>query len=1196
MPAIFGFGTTGDINFGYVSITNLVNNSGVVAADQTALTGTARAGLAAAGYGYDKAIFGFGIGGPLSVSITNLVNNLGVVATDTAGVGTPRFGLAAAGYGTDKAIFGYGFDDFAFSEVSITNLVNNLGVVATDTTGVGTPRLNLAAAGYGGDKAIFGFGGDYNATIYYSLTNLVNNLGVVAADTTGVGTGRDSLAAAGYGGDKAIFGYGYNDPTFYSLTNLVTNLGVVATDTTGVGTARAGLAAAGYGGDKAIFGYGAVIIGPSYTSVSVTNLVNNLGVVAADVTGVGTARNALAAASYDVSATTTTTTAAPGTTTTTTAGPSPSGVGAIFGFGADASSAYLSTTNLVSATGVVAADVTSVGTGRFGLAAASYGGDKAIFGFGTAVLLFVPLQDCNITNLVNNLGVVATDNSGVGTARGGLAAAGYGGDKAIFGFGEINSSGYTPVNMTNLVTNTGVVATDQSALTGTARYQLAAAGYGGDKAIFGFGQDFYPGTVFSITNLVDNLGVVVADQTALTGTARQGLAAAGYGGDKAIFGFGSNSSGYTTVNITNLVNNLGVVATDTTGVGTARWGLAAAGYGGDKAIFGFGYTGSSYTNITNLVSNTGVVVADQTALTGTARSALAGASLGSAVTPTTTTTTAGPPPPPGTTTTTTSAPTTNSYLLTNIGTEGLTLQSMIFYDPLNIGHTANLINLGGSSAETGNATLSYNFPAGTTQTFTLDYFNIAAGGGTYYGNVVINGSDNTRQVIGSVITVPTRTEPCDTVVSYDGGLTFPSEFIVNLGANTAGTVTFTYNAFSIPDRFVVIHNGAIQVDTGYVGDPSYLGQLNSTLPSYPPSYTTAGVTIYNTYPVSSIGPNNFTTGISFNKILGVSTATVLVFAPISGTYWQCKLTCAALPTTTSTTTAAPGPSPPGCVIEGATLIGLNTPITSGVASITGRTSGSTVWGDNVYGYTTDSDFGKAAVHAGLLTNGQTGNIQFTNLGSQPGPFPGTTQNGVTTSPWPTSWCAVTLSLAAGTTTTTTTTAAPPSGTVEFVGTLNPSPGVGAYGLVNDQSNNIGPGEVRLTFTPFGTVTVFSACLSGVPGTIVDDEMYNTWFTPSGGSPGLSYDIRISAVSGAVPARTSFSDFTGVPVTNQTNPPPFSSAWFPLSSNQSVSVYLNSNSLGTSHIALTITFEIALAGTGVSIYSGTGQLRMGDEAP
>lgn len=44
----------------------------------------------------------------------------------------------------------------------------------------------------------------------------------------------------------------------------------------------------------------------------------------------------------------------------------------------------------------------------------------------------------------------------------------------------------------------------------------------------------------------------------------------------AIFGYGDTGS-YTA--ITNLVSNTGVVATDTTGVGTARAQLAAASYG-----------------------------------------------------------------------------------------------------------------------------------------------------------------------------------------------------------------------------------------------------------------------------------------------------------------------------------------------------------------------------------------------------------------------------------------------------------------------------------------------------------------------------------------------------------------------------------------------------------------------------------------
>ena len=234
-----------------------------------------------------KAIFGYGLTS-VAVSVTNLVSNTGIVANDTTGVGTARYQIAAAGYGGDKAIFGYGTD--GVSMFSVTNLVSNTGVVATNTTGVGTARVALAAAGYGTDKAIFGYG---YTTGNVSMTNLVSNVGVVATDTTGVGTVRYDLAAAGYGNDKAIFGYGYNGSTYYSITNLVSNTGVVATDTTGVGTARQTPAAAVYGSDKAIFGYGS-----TGAVVSVVNLVSNTGVVANDTLGVGTARRYISAAGY----------------------------------------------------------------------------------------------------------------------------------------------------------------------------------------------------------------------------------------------------------------------------------------------------------------------------------------------------------------------------------------------------------------------------------------------------------------------------------------------------------------------------------------------------------------------------------------------------------------------------------------------------------------------------------------------------------------------------------------------------------------------------------------------------------------------------------------------------------------------------------------------------------------------------------
>ena len=152
--------------------------------------------------GTQRAIFGFGLTNPSSPaglrSVTNLVSSSGVVASDTPGVGTARNNVAAAGYGGDKAIFGFGVTSPSAAVLSMSNLVSNTGVVSTDTPGVGTARIQLAAAGYGGDKGIFGFGNAPTPIGRVSITNLVSNTGVVASDTPGVGTIRGGLAAAGY--------------------------------------------------------------------------------------------------------------------------------------------------------------------------------------------------------------------------------------------------------------------------------------------------------------------------------------------------------------------------------------------------------------------------------------------------------------------------------------------------------------------------------------------------------------------------------------------------------------------------------------------------------------------------------------------------------------------------------------------------------------------------------------------------------------------------------------------------------------------------------------------------------------------------------------------------------------------------------------------------------------------------------------
>jgi len=294
---------------------------------------------------------------------------------------------------------------------------------------------------------------------------------------------------------------------------------------------------------------------------------------------------------------------------------------AIFGFGYHISSTT-NVTNLVSSTGVVASDTTGVGTSRYRLAGSGYGGDKAIFGFGS----FSGSPYTSVTNLVSNSGVVATDTAGVGTARRGTAGANYGEGKAIFGFGEQSSNNGSTTNISNLVSSSGVVASDTTGV-GTARDYLAAAGYDGDKAIFGFGS---VGNNARRYNLVSNAGVVSSDVTGV-GTSYYGLGGASYGGDKAIFGFGIKGE---ETNTTNLVSNTGVVGSDVTTVGTEKELTAAAGYGGDKAIFGYGrsYTLPGYVlhrfNHTNLVSNTGVVSSDVTGV-GSVRHSLAAAGFSS---------------------------------------------------------------------------------------------------------------------------------------------------------------------------------------------------------------------------------------------------------------------------------------------------------------------------------------------------------------------------------------------------------------------------------------------------------------------------------------------------------------------------------------------------------------------------------------
>ena len=79
-----------------------------------------------------------------------------------------------------------------------------------------------------------------------------------------------------------------------------------------------------------------------------------------------------------------------------------------------------------------------------------------------------------MSNLVSNVGVVATDVTGAGTVRVYGGATQYGDDKGIMGYGYNVTSSY--LNISNLVSNAGVIAKDVSGV-GTARYITAACSY-----------------------------------------------------------------------------------------------------------------------------------------------------------------------------------------------------------------------------------------------------------------------------------------------------------------------------------------------------------------------------------------------------------------------------------------------------------------------------------------------------------------------------------------------------------------------------------------------------------------------------------------------------------------------------------------------------------------------------------------------
>lgn len=279
-----------------VATCNLISTSGVIASDTTT-AGSNKIGGAGAGYGGDKGIFGYGadpVSG-LTTPTTNLVSNTGVVAAAISYAGFYSVqDTCAANYGIDKAFFQGGYSG---GTTNMLSLVTNTGVVASQTNAGGTLHGH-AATGYGTDTAITLFGG-FMYTCNSSCppqeifaadrqTYKVSNTGVFTYVSATAALPKSYAGAARYGVDKAISVCGTTAAGGYGTTrNLISNTGVVAAESATLATGKTYVTGVKFGADKAIIAFGGSATSGA-TGTKNYNLISATGTVASDsVSAVG---------------------------------------------------------------------------------------------------------------------------------------------------------------------------------------------------------------------------------------------------------------------------------------------------------------------------------------------------------------------------------------------------------------------------------------------------------------------------------------------------------------------------------------------------------------------------------------------------------------------------------------------------------------------------------------------------------------------------------------------------------------------------------------------------------------------------------------------------------------------------------------------------------------------------------------------
>jgi len=146
---------------------------------------------------------------------------------------------------------------------------------------------------------------------------------------------------------------------------------------------------------------------------------------------------------------------------------------------------------------------------------------------------------------------------------------------------------------------------------------------------------------------------------------------------------------------------------------------------------------------------------------------------------------------------------------------------------------------------------------------------------------------------------------CNTTAT-SGGDGYPTSQTVNLNS-TIGLVTFEYDAQSVPDRYIVIFDSNIVLDTGYRGTVSTYGYGGANRGGFNVSlfgkvdpvtlltYPNAGATDVAADGYPNVNSNTFNfpfaSYTTWNKTTSTTTATVNVYSSLAGTVWSYKMYC-----------------------------------------------------------------------------------------------------------------------------------------------------------------------------------------------------------------------------------------------------------------------------------------------------------------